>query len=74
MKIRKNLEINEEIDTETPLNSCVRYKDVLLQKVIGNCDTCYFHLNGIICTEFIDKFCYRCTTLEPEIDYCFIKV
>lgn len=74
MKIRKNLEINEELNTETPLNSCVRYKNVLLQKVNGNCDACYFNLNNIPCTEFIDKTCYRCTTSEPEIDYCFIKI
>lgn len=74
MKIRKNLEINEDLSMETPLNSCVRYKDVLLRKVIGNCDNCYFNLNNILCTELLGKTCYRCTTSEPYVDYCFTKV
>lgn len=74
MKIRKSIEINEDSNTETPLNSYVRYEDVLLQKVVGSCDTCYFNLNNILCTELLDKVCYRCTTSEPYIDYCFIKL
>lgn len=74
MKIRKNIEINEDSNAETPLNSCVRYKDDLLQRVIGSCDTCYFNLNNILCPEFLDKNCYKYTTLDPEIEHCFIKV
>lgn len=73
MKIRKSIEINEDSNTETPLNSYIRYEDILLQKVIGNCNTCYFQSNSIFCITHIDKPCYRCTDLESDTDYCFIK-
>ncbi len=69
MKIRKNIHINTDISSPTPLYSYVRYNDFILQKSIGECIDCFFYDKG--CNDLISKgyACFCCIDEEESCNF-----
>lgn len=63
MKIKHKLDINKDFSEKTNIGQLVYHGDVLLKRVLstkGNCDGCYFRINGFDCIPDDSVSCYLC--------------
>ena len=63
MKIKHKLDINKDFSEKTNIGQLVYHGDVLLKRALstkGNCDGCYFRINGFDCIPDDSVSCYLC--------------